>query len=95
MPTWHSAKSKRTGSSGSIARSAAVISAAIFQPGLRYPVSRRQRPSRITWVSSGTISRDGGTRDHTPRSIASRRTIQRRNRFRRLQALPADGRGKK
>ena len=34
MPTWHSEKSKRTGSSGLIARSDAVISAAIFQPGL-------------------------------------------------------------
>ena len=32
MPTWHNAKSKRTGSCGSKARSAAVMSAAIFQP---------------------------------------------------------------
>ena len=31
----------------------------------------------------------------TPRSMASRRTIQRRNRFSRLHALPAEGRGKK
>ena len=37
----------------------------------------------------------GETRVHTPRSSASRRTIQRRNRFSRLHALPADGRGKK
>jgi hypothetical protein len=34
MPTWHSEKSYRTGSSGSMARSDAVISVAIFQPGL-------------------------------------------------------------
>jgi hypothetical protein len=34
IPTWHSEKSKRTGSAGLIARSAAVISAAIFQPGV-------------------------------------------------------------
>ena len=31
---------------------------------------------------------------HTPRSSASRRTIHRRNRFSRLQPLPAEGRGK-
>jgi hypothetical protein len=37
----------------------------------------------------------GATRDQTPRSSASRRTIQRMNRFSRLQPLPADGRGKK
>lgn len=34
MPTWQMAKSKRTGSPGSIARSDAVISAAMRQPGL-------------------------------------------------------------
>jgi hypothetical protein len=34
MPTWQREKSKRTGSAGSIARSEAVISAAIFHPGL-------------------------------------------------------------
>jgi hypothetical protein len=34
MPTWHSEKSYRTGSFGSSARSEAVISAAIFHPGL-------------------------------------------------------------
>ena len=34
IPTWHSEKSKRTGSAGSIARSEAVLSAAIFHPGL-------------------------------------------------------------
>ena len=33
IPTWHSEKSKRTGSTGSIARSDAVISAAIRHPG--------------------------------------------------------------
>jgi hypothetical protein len=32
MPTWQREKSYRTGSAGSMARSAAVISAAIFQP---------------------------------------------------------------
>jgi hypothetical protein len=49
----------------------------------------------MTCVSSGTISFDGDTRDHTPRSSASRRTIHRRNRFSRLHPDPADGRGKK
>jgi hypothetical protein len=49
----------------------------------------------MTCVSSGTISRDGETLLQTPRSIASARTIHRRNRLRRLQALPADGLGKK
>ena len=34
MPTWQSEKSNRTGSRGSSARSDAVMSAAIFQPGL-------------------------------------------------------------
>ena len=71
------------------------MSRAIGQPGLTYRVSRRQRPTRMTWVSSGTISREGDTWDQTPISTASRRTIHRRNRFRRLQALPADGREKK
>ena len=45
----------------------------------------------MTWVSSGTISLAGGTRDHTPRSSASWRTIQRRNRFRRLQPTRPTG----
>jgi len=35
MPTWHSEKSKRTGSTGSMARSDAVMSAAIRHPGDR------------------------------------------------------------
>ncbi len=34
MPTWQSEKSNRTGSPASSSRSDAVISAAIFQPGL-------------------------------------------------------------
>ena len=50
---------------------------------------------RLDRVTSGTISFDGGTDRHAPRSTASCRTIQRRNRFRRLHADPADGRGKK
>ena len=95
MPTWHSEKSNRTGSTGSIARNDAVISAAIRHPGEVYRVSRRQRPRRMTWVSSGTISCEGEIDRQTPRSTASRRTIQRRNRFSRLHALPAEGRGKK
>ena len=49
----------------------------------------------MTCTSSGTTSRAGDTRVHTPRSTASRRTIQRRKRFRRLHALPADGCAKK
>jgi hypothetical protein len=49
----------------------------------------------MTCVSSGTISFDGEMRVQTPRSSASRRTIQRRNRFKRLHPDPADGRGKK
>ena len=43
-----------------------------------YRVSRRQRPSRMTCVSSGTISCAGDTSVQTPRSTSSRRTIQRR-----------------
>jgi hypothetical protein len=49
----------------------------------------------MTCVSSGTINRAGVTRDQTPRSSASLRTIQRRKRFRRLHAEPAEGREKK
>jgi len=41
------------------------------------------------------MSADGGTRVQTPRSSASFRTIQRRKRFKRLQALPLEGCGKK
>ena len=88
IPTWQIEKSKRTGSTGSIARSEAVMSAAMRHPGDVYRVSRRHRPSRITCVSSGTISFARGIDVHAPRSTSSRRTIQRRNRFRRLQPLP-------
>jgi hypothetical protein len=95
MPMWQSAKSYFTGSAGSSRRSDEVMSCAMRQPGLVYEVSRRHRPTRMTCVSSGTISFAGGTRRQTPRSSASRRTIQRRKRFSRLHAEPADGRGKK
>ena len=96
MPRWQSAKSYLTGSSGSSGRSDAVISRAMAPAGARDSASsRRQRPTRMTCVSSGTTSADARHRDQTPRSSASRRTIQRRNRFSRLQALPAEGRGKK
>jgi len=71
------------------------MSRAMAQPGLVYRVNRRHRLTRITCVSSGTMRLAVRTDDHTPRSSASRRTIQRRNRFIRLQALPPDGRGKK
>jgi hypothetical protein len=71
------------------------MSRAIFHPGLVYFVSLRQRPTRMTCVSSGTTSFDAGTRVQTPRSSASRLTIHRRNRLSRLQALPFDGLGKK
>jgi hypothetical protein len=47
------------------------------------------------WVSSGTISFAGETRVHWPKSTPPVRTIQRRNRFSRLHALPLDGLGKK
>ena len=95
MPRWQSEKSYFTGSAGSIARSDAVISAAIRQPGLLRRVSRRQAPTRTMCVSSGTTSPAGDTRVQTPTSTASRRTIQRRKRFSRLQAPPEEGRGKK
>jgi low temperature requirement protein LtrA len=95
MPTWQIEKSKRTGSTGSMERSEAVISAAMRHPGDVYRVSPRHFPRRITCVSRGTISFDAGRERHAPRSTASRRIIQRRNRFRRLQPLPAEGRGKK
>ncbi len=76
-------------------RREAVMSRAMRHPGLVYVVRRRQRPTRITCVSSGTISLEGDTLVQTPRSSASFRTIQRMNRLRRLQPLPAEGRGKK
>jgi hypothetical protein len=95
MPRWQSAKSYFTGSSASSRRSDAVMSRAIGHPGLMRRVSRRHRPTRMTCVSSGTTSLAGETRVHTPKSSASRRTIHLRNRFIRLQPLPAEGRGKK
>ncbi len=64
-------------------------------PGEVYVVRPRQRESLMTCVSSGMISFDGDTRVHSPKSTLSRRTIQRRNRFKRLHALPDDGAGKK
>jgi len=78
-----------------MARSDAVISVAMRQPGDEYRVNPRHFPRRMTWVSSGTISFERGTDRQAPRSTWSRRTIQRRNRFSRLHPLPADGRGKK
>jgi hypothetical protein len=95
MPMWHREKSYLTGSTGSSARSDSVICAAIFHPGLVKVVSLRHRPSRITWVSKGTMSFDAGIADQMPRSTPSFRTIHRRNRFIRLQPLPLDGKGKK
>jgi hypothetical protein len=95
MPRWQIEKSYRVGSSLSIRASDAVMSLAIFQPGLCRRVSWRQRPTRMTWVSSGTTSLEGGIRVQTPRSSASCRIIHRRKRFRRLHALPFDGQGKK
>ena len=53
IPSPKSAKSYFTGSEGSSSRSACVMSAAIFQPGLAYLVSRRHRPTRMTCVSMG------------------------------------------
>jgi hypothetical protein len=49
----------------------------------------------MTCTSSGTINCEADTRLQAPTSIASRLTIQRRNKLRRLQALPHEGRGKK
>jgi hypothetical protein len=52
------------------------MSRAIRHPGLVYVVRRRHVPTRMTCVSSGTMSWDGDTRRQTPRSSAFRRTIQ-------------------
>ena len=71
MPRWQIEKSNFTGSTGSIARSDAVMSAAIRQPGLLSVVNRKHCPTRITCVSSGTINWPGRTFDHTPRSTRS------------------------
>ena len=95
IPRWHNAKSYFTGSDASKRRKHAVMSSAMRHPGVEYRVRRRHRPTRITCVSSGMMSCDGATSVQTPRSSLSRRTIHRRNRLRRLHALPADGRGKK
>ncbi len=65
------------------------------QPGDVYVVRPRQRESLITCVSSGMISFDGETRLQSPKSMPSRRTIQRRNKLSRLHALPDAGAGKK
>ena len=49
------------------------------RPARRAAAGQAQaRPTRITWVSSGTTSRAGATPAHTPMSISSRRTIHRR-----------------
>ena len=56
----------------------AVMSAAIRHPGLFFVVSRRQVPTRMMWVSSGTMSCPGRTFVQTPMSTRSSRTIQRR-----------------
>ena len=95
IPRWQSAKSYLTGSAGSSRRSDAVMSRR--HPPARARVARQpQAPPEADHVR---VERHDqlrrGTRVHTPRSTASRRTIQRRNRFSRLQALPVDGRGKK
>ena len=76
-------------------RSARVMSTAIFHPGVVRLVKRRHFPTRIVWVSSGTTSWRRGMAVHPPGSTPSLRTIQRRKRFRRLQAEPVEGRAKK
>jgi len=48
-----------------------------------------------TCVSTGISSRAGDTEVQSPKSGGSRRTIQRRNRCKRLHGPPADGNGKR
>src|SRR2546426_4004732 len=90
---WQSAKSYFTGSSRSIAASRRVISSAI-RPVRDFPrVRPMDREMFSTWVSTGVKSRSGATAVHRPKSGGLRRTIQRRNRCRRLHGPPPEGSG--
>ena len=68
MPRWQIEKSNLIGSTGSMARSEAVMSAAIRHPGLFSVVSLRHWPTRMMCVSSGTINWPALTFFHAPRS---------------------------
>ncbi len=90
---WQSEKSYFTGSAGSSSRSPLVISSVIFQFRLRRRVRPSERAMFSMWVSTGMRSAAGGISVQSPKSGASRRTIQRRKSSIRLQAPPVDGRG--
>lgn len=95
IPRRVSEKSYRTGSSGAIVLNAQVISRTVFISACLRVVSRRAHPIRYRWVSRGARSLAGGTPSHPPGSTASLRTIQRKNRFIRLHALPVSGEGRR
>src|SRR5436309_14432901 len=90
---WQRATSYSTGSSGSIAASRRVISSAMREVRDFRRVRPMDRAMFSTWVSTGIKSRAGATAVHRPKSGGSRRTIQRRNRCRRLHGPPPEGSG--
>lgn len=95
MPNLERTKSYFTGSSGSMALNAAVISMAVAASACFRRVSPSLEQIRIIWTSTGITSLDGGTSSQPPGSTRSRRAIHRRKRFSRLHALPRSGRGRR
>lgn len=91
IPSRVSAKSYRTGSSGHSMANFRVTSTAVFRSACLRAVRPILPAIRKRWVSRGTISRAGDTVVQGPGSTASLRTIHRRKRLRRLQALPSPG----
>src|SRR2546426_5022442 len=81
---WQSAKSNFTGSAGSIVASFRVISSAIRQVRERRRVKPIDRLMFSTWVSTRLQRRDGGTQGQRAKSRGSPRTLQRREKGRRL-----------
>jgi hypothetical protein len=90
MPILVREKSYFTGSSGEKSRNTPLISTAVFKSACFLPVNPRRRVMRSMWVSTGTMS-FAGSMFQPPGSISSCRTIQRRKRNIRLQALFPSG----
>jgi len=95
MPRRVRAKSYLTGSSGRTRLKARVSSRAVVMSALLRDVAPSSRPMRSMCTSSGTISIAGATSLQSPTSTRSRRTIHRKKRFSRLQALDRAGSGRR
>jgi hypothetical protein len=95
IPILDNAKSYFTGSFGSISAKLCVICTALAKETVFRSYSPRTLHNLAICTSTGTISLALSTDFHSPGSTSSSRTIHRRKRLSRLQALPEDGLGSK